>query len=61
MPEDQELSYLLSSEILTKSELLTLIKEVFIPLGFTKFRLTGGEPLLRPDLPQIVTEIINLS
>ncbi|NCO75267.1 MAG: GTP 3',8-cyclase MoaA [Cyanobacteria bacterium] len=60
MPEDQELSYLLSSEILTKSELLTLIKEVFIPLGFTKFRLTGGEPLLRPDLPQIVTEIINL-
>lgn len=60
MPEEEELSYLLSSEILTKSELLTLLKEVFIPLGFTKFRLTGGEPLLRQDLPEIVTEIINL-
>lgn len=60
MPEEKELTYLLSSEILTKSELLTLIKEVFIPLNFTKFRLTGGEPLLRPDLPEIITEIVNL-
>ncbi|MBL1209009.1 GTP 3',8-cyclase MoaA [Geminocystis sp. GBBB08] len=60
MPEEKELSYFLSSEILTKSELLILLKEVFIPLGFTKFRLTGGEPLLRPDLPEIVKEIINL-
>ncbi|BAQ60608.1 molybdenum cofactor biosynthesis protein MoaA [Geminocystis sp. NIES-3708] len=60
MPEEEKLNYLLSSEILTKSELLTLLKEVFIPLGFTKFRLTGGEPLLRSDLPEIITEIINL-
>ncbi len=57
MPETEELSYLLSSEILSKTELLTLIKKVFIPLGFSKFRLTGGEPLLRPDLVDIVTEI----
>jgi len=41
MPEEQELNYLLSEDILTKKELLTLLKKVFIPLGFTKFRLTG--------------------
>ena len=57
MPEEKELFYLLSSEILTKTELLTLVKKVFIPLGFTKFRLTGGEPLLRPDIVDIVAEI----
>lgn len=49
MPEGEELSYILQQELLTKSELLTLLKQVFIPLGFRKFRLTGGEPLL----PQI--------
>ncbi|AFZ54158.1 GTP 3',8-cyclase MoaA [Cyanobacterium aponinum] len=57
MPEGEELKYLLSSEILSCSELLILLKEVFIPLGFTKFRLTGGEPLLRPDLREIIEEI----
>jgi len=57
MPEGEELNYILSSEILTKSELLILLKEVFISLEFTKFRLTGGEPLLRPDLEQIIHEI----
>jgi len=61
MPEDQELNYLLAQEFLTKNELLTLLKEVFIPLGFNKFRLTGGEPLLRPDVVDIVTEISSLS
>lgn len=61
MPDDQELEYPLSSEILTKSELLTLLKEVFIPLGFTKFRLTGGEPLLRLDIVDIVKEIKSFS
>ncbi|MBE9222245.1 GTP 3',8-cyclase MoaA [Cyanobacterium stanieri LEGE 03274] len=57
MPEDQELNYLLQQDFLTKEELLTLVKKVFIPLGFTKFRLTGGEPLLRPDLVDIIQEI----
>lgn len=60
LPEEEELNYLLSSEILTKAELLILLKDVFIPLGFTKFRLTGGEPLLRADLAEIIYEIKNL-
>ena len=48
MPEGTKLDYVLSPELLSDREIITLIKDVFIPLGFSKFRLTGGEPLLRP-------------
>ncbi|MGK7898510.1 MAG: GTP 3',8-cyclase MoaA [Xenococcus sp. (in: cyanobacteria)] len=60
MPEGEELDYLLQQELLTNQEILTLIRELFIPLGFTKFRLTGGEPLLRPGVVELVQEIANL-
>ncbi|MGL5875955.1 MAG: GTP 3',8-cyclase MoaA [Xenococcaceae cyanobacterium] len=60
MPEGTELDYILRQELLTNSELLTLLKEVFIPLGFSKFRLTGGEPLLRPDVVELVRGIASL-
>jgi GTP 3',8-cyclase len=54
MPEDEELNYLLRQDLLTRDELLTLLQEVLIPCGFTRFRLTGGEPLLRPDVVDLV-------
>lgn len=57
MPEGAELEYLLRQEMLTNDELLTLLQEVFIPVGFRKFRLTGGEPLLRPGLVDLVRAI----
>ena len=60
MPEGTELDYILRQELLTKDEILTLLKEVFIPLGFCKFRLTGGEPLLRSEIVDIVRDIASL-
>ena len=61
MPEEKELQYLLKQELLSNEELITLLKDVFIPLGFSKFRLTGGEPLLRPGVIDIVRNIATLS
>ena len=60
MPEGTKLEYILRQELLTEQEILTLLKEVFIPLGFSKFRLTGGEPLLRPEVVDIVRQIAAL-
>ncbi|WP_071191973.1 GTP 3',8-cyclase MoaA [Trichormus sp. NMC-1] len=60
MPEGAELNYILKQQLLTDDELLTLIQEVFIPVGFTRFRLTGGEPLLRPGVVELVRKIANL-
>ncbi|AFZ23030.1 molybdenum cofactor biosynthesis protein A [Cylindrospermum stagnale PCC 7417] len=60
MPEGAELDYILKQQLLTDEELLTLLQFVFIPLGFTRFRLTGGEPLLRPRVAQLVHAIANL-
>ncbi|MEO6860165.1 MAG: radical SAM protein, partial [Microcoleus sp.] len=60
MPEGSELDYVLQQQLLTHSELLTLLREVFIPVGFTKFRLTGGEPLLRPGVVELVRSIASL-
>jgi cyclic pyranopterin phosphate synthase len=60
MPEGAELEYILRQELLTNEELLTLLEEVFIPVGFRKFRLTGGEPLLRPGVVDLVRGIANL-
>ena len=60
MPEGAELDYILQQQLLTDEELLTLIQSVFIPVGFTRFRLTGGEPLLRPGVVELVREIASL-
>jgi cyclic pyranopterin phosphate synthase len=60
MPEGVELDYILKQQLLTDEELLTLIKEVFIPVGFKQFRLTGGEPLLRPRVVDLVSAIASL-
>ena len=60
MPEGEELDYLRRQQLLTNEELLTLLKDVFIPVGFRKFRLTGGEPLLRPGVVDLVRAIASL-
>ncbi|HEB52906.1 MAG TPA: GTP 3',8-cyclase MoaA [bacterium] len=52
MPE-QEYRWLKKTDILTFEELLRVV-DCFTTLGVDKVRLTGGEPLLRRDLPQLV-------
>ncbi len=52
MPEE-EYSWLPSREILSFEELSSLVDR-FVALGVRKVRLTGGEPLVRRDLPVLV-------
>jgi len=60
MPEGAELDFVARADVLTSEELLTLIRKIFIPLGFTRFRLTGGEPLIRPGVVDLVGAIARL-
>lgn len=60
MPAGAEFDYILQPNLLTSSELIILLKEVFIPVGFNRFRLTGGEPLVRRDVVEIVAAIASL-
>lgn len=52
MPEE-EYTWLPRDNVLTFEELATLT-EYFTDLGVDKVRLTGGEPLLRRDLPRLI-------
>src|SRR2546422_10050179 len=52
MPEDDYV-WLPRAAILTFEELERLVR-IFAGLGVHKVRLTGGEPLLRHDLPTLV-------
>src|SRR5712691_6070587 len=52
MPEE-EYTWLPREDLLTFEEISTLV-DVFATLGVEKVRLTGGEPLLRRDLPTLV-------
>ena len=60
MPPDVKLTYLDTDQYLSQREILNLVQGVFIPLGFRRFRLTGGEPLLRPDLSSIIESLSQL-
>ncbi|MFA9431441.1 GTP 3',8-cyclase MoaA [Egicoccus sp. AB-alg2] len=49
-------AFLERDELLTFEELARLAR-VFVGLGVRKLRLTGGEPLLRRDLPGLVAQL----
>src|SRR5882724_3367778 len=49
----QEHRYLPRAEILSFEEIVRVVR-VLLPLGLRKVRLTGGEPLLRSELPKLV-------
>ena len=48
--------FLPKDEILTFEEIARLSRQ-FVALGVNKLRITGGEPLLRVDLPQLVAQL----
>ena len=50
------LKFLPREELLTPSEIADVAR-VAVSVGFRKFRLTGGEPTLRPDLVEIVQRL----
>ncbi|MBW4696922.1 MAG: GTP 3',8-cyclase MoaA [Aphanocapsa lilacina HA4352-LM1] len=60
MPTGEAITYLHRSEILSYEELLFLVGEVFLPLGIDRFRLTGGEPLLRRGVVGFVRALVGL-
>ncbi|MGH9949959.1 MAG: GTP 3',8-cyclase MoaA, partial [Pyrinomonadaceae bacterium] len=45
--------------ILTFEE-IAYLSEIFVSLGIEKIRLTGGEPLIRKDVPQLVEKLSRL-
>ncbi len=54
MPED--MTFRPDPELMTEREVIRLA-DLFAGLGFNKFRLTGGEPTLHPDLVSIVRHL----
>ena len=63
MPKDvfgRDYPFLPHAELLTFEE-ITRIARVFVGLGVTKIRLTGGEPLLRKRLERLVEQLAGLS
>ena len=55
----QSFRFLPKPEILTFDEILRLAR-IFVDLGVTKIRITGGEPLLRTDLPDLIRDLAAL-
>src|SRR5262245_39277703 len=49
----RDFAFLPQAEVLTFEE-IARVAAVFIELGVTKLRITGGEPLVRRDLPTLV-------
>lgn len=63
MPEEKHANhytFLKEDHWLTFKEIERLAR-LFVRLGVTKIRLTGGEPLLRPGLPGLVKGLRNIS
>lgn len=55
MPEDHY--RWLATDALLDFDELTRVAAAFVALGATRFRLTGGEPLLRPDVAALVPRL----
>jgi cyclic pyranopterin phosphate synthase len=56
LPEDFS-AWRARAEILSDDELLAVVRAA-VSLGFKRFRVTGGEPLIRPGIVELVRKII---
>jgi cyclic pyranopterin phosphate synthase len=54
-----DFAFLPKSEILSYEE-ITRLCSVFVDLGVRRIRITGGEPLLRRDLPVLISQLRRL-
>ncbi|TDQ40736.1 GTP 3',8-cyclase MoaA [Aureibacillus halotolerans] len=62
MPRDvfgKEFVFMPKEQLLSFEEIVRLAK-LFLSLGVKKIRLTGGEPLLRKDFPELVRQLAKL-
>ena len=55
-----DLITLLQEELLLTFDEIERLARLFISLGVNKIRLTGGEPLLRKDLPMLIARLAKL-
>lgn len=55
----EKYEFLPKADILTFEEIVRLAK-IFVALGVTKIRITGGEPLLRRDLETLIADLSRL-
>jgi len=58
MPED-DVKYMPREEILSFEE-IERFANVAVSLGVTKLRITGGEPLVRKDLPVLIRKLVDI-
>ncbi len=58
MPEDQH--FLKREELMSRTEIATIARLFVERYGITKIRLTGGEPLVRPDVVDLVRDMAAL-
>ena len=55
----RDFAFLPQSEVLTFEE-ISSVARVFVELGVEKLRITGGEPLVRRDLPTLLAQLAAL-
>ena len=56
----EKYEFLPKAEILTFEE-ITRLARIFVDLGVTKIRITGGEPLLRRDLETLIAKLSQIN
>jgi len=57
---DQDLSFAPRGEILRFEEITRLVR-IFVRLGVSKVRITGGEPLLRTEVEALISQISGIA